>query len=808
MTTTRRRDTANHTRVRLWPHGDVGSPQLVETWPMAAPSAPYEAIPESLSYRLKRKLLGPPLVTEALETERLSKPVAMGVLTCDMISSSAYGTEEMLTVLVPAAGAAAFSLLLPVTAAILVVLTVVTLSYREVVMVYTKAGGSYVVARENFGIYVAQFAAVALLIDYTLTVAVQSAAGTDALTSAIPALATAPIETAITVAIVLLLLYGNLRGIREAGKTFAFPTYFFIAAMVLVIVVGLVKAGLGDLSVVKYHAGHVPIGHQGSGVLEGVSVFILLRAFANGGSSLTGLEAISNSVSAFRPPEGPNARRVLALMSLTLGSLVLGVSLLAHYTRAIPYTLGSPTVISQVAKAAFGGSFIGNVGYYVVQLATLLILWTGANTSFNGFPFLANFVAEDRFLPRPFMKRGHRLVFSNGIVFLAVVAAILIIITRAQVDALVSLYAIGVFVGFTMAGFGMSKHHVTFKEPGWRHKLVINFSAGVLSFAVVIIFAVTKFTQGAWAVVVLFPILMYALIRTHRLYVAEAQVLGDGVAEQAVTAKPLPRHVAFVFVDSLDLATARAIQYARSMSVDDLKAVHFVLDSRRAQSIQDRWIRLGLGRLPLQLIDCPDRRVDRAAVELVSAATDGRTEVSVLMPRRSYGYGLRRVLHDSVGERIATAISRVDHVNATIVPFDVRGELKARARLAKPRRAAAGTPPSNDTERAEEKLDRKVLSSVTGTVPIASLKLRQKAKVAGRIRSVTVQPWGETASLEVQLTDDHASLTVAFLGRRQIAGMTTGARVVVEGTVAEIRGGIGMINPHYDFVVETAEREH
>ena len=769
------------------------------TGPVVAPARP--AYPDTPGYRLKLRLLGPPLVTEALETERLSKPVAMGVLTCDMISSSAYGTEEMLTELVPYVGVAAYSLVLPVTYAILLVLTVVTLSYREVVMVYTKAGGSYVVARENFGVNVAQFAAVALLIDYTLTVAVQSAAGTNALSSAIPSLASEAPQTAISVGVVLILLWGNLRGIREAGKTFAFPTYFFITMMVLVVVIGLAKVALGDIHYVTYQPGHIPIGHPGTGLLQGLSVFYLLRSFANGGSSLTGLEAISNSVSAFRPPEGRNARRVLSLMSLTLGVLVLGVSLLTHYTHAIPYIVGSPTVISQVAKAAFGTSPVGKFGFYMVQLATLLILWTGANTSFNGFPFLANFVAEDRFMPRPFMKRGHRLVFSNGIIFLATVAILLLLITRAKVSALVSLYAIGVFCGFTMAGFGMAKHHITHKEPGWRHKLVINGSAGVLSAIVVIIFAVTKFTQGAWAVVVLFPILMYVLIRTHRLYVAEAQVLGEGAAEQAVAARPLPRHVAFVLVDSLDLATARAIQYARTLSVDDIRAVHFSIDSTRAQRIQDRWVRLGLSRLPLQLIDCPDRRVDRAAVDLVSeAAADGQTEVSVLMPRRAYGVGLRRVLHDARGERIATAISRVDHVNATIVPFDVSGELKEMR--TKRRRAAveAGPAAGVETNLSERQLDEKVFKMVPDAVPISELQPRKRAKVAGRVRSVTVKPWGDTASLQVELTDDQESLTCVFLGRRQIAGLGPGSRIVVEGTVAELRGHPGMINPDYEFI--------
>ena len=766
-----------------------------------SPSADYRkpVLKETAGYRLKRRLLGPPLVTEQLEGERLSKPIAMGVLSCDMISSSAYGTEEMLAILVPTFGVAAFTLVLPVTFVILAILILVTLSYREVVMVYTKAGGSYVVGRENFGLNVAQFAAVALLIDYTLTVAVQVAAGTDALTSAVPSLSRDNIPTAICVLIVVLLIWGNLRGIREAGRTFAFPTYFFIASLLLVVIVGLVRAALGDLPRVVAKSGHVSIGHNTHSLLQFATVFVLLRAFANGGSSLTGLEAISNSVSAFRSPEGINARRVLGIMSLTLGTLVLGVSLLAHFTHAIPYSSGSPTVISQVAKASFGTSVFGQAGFYVVQLSTLLILYTGGNTSFNGFPFLANFVAGDRFLPRPFTKRGHRLVFSNGILFLGAVAIALLIITRAKVDSLVSLYAIGVFCGFTMAGAGMVKHHLTHRERGYRHKMWINGSAAVVSAIVVIIFAVTKFTQGAWAVVVLFPVLMYILIRTHRQYVQESTALGEGVAERAVEAKPLPRHVALVLVDSLDLATARVIQYARTMSVDELRAVHFVLDSTRSQALADRWVKLGLSRLPLELIECPDRRVARAAVEMAAeVASDGQTEVTVLMPRRSYAFGLGRILHDSTGERIAAAISRLDHVNATIVPFDARGELDHRQWIRRTDRQQA-----RERERVDQALaEEEAVPKVAGTVPISSLQVRQRARVAGRVKSVTVKPWGDTASLQVQLTDDHGRLVVAFLGRRQIPGLIPGSKIVVEGTVADLRGQIGMINPSYEFLAE------
>ena len=310
-------------------------------------------LPEPLGYRIKNRLLGSPLVTEQLDTERLGTFAGMGVLTPDAISSSAYGTEEMLVELVPYVGLAAFALLIPITLTILLVLFFVTLSYRQVVMVYTRAGGSYVVARENFGPNVAQIAAVALLIDYTVTVAVQTAAGTDALVSAFPALLS--YDVPISVAVVVLLAYGNLRGIREAGRLFAIPTYFFIFCMAAVIITGLVREALGNLPLYSIHReGLYPFGHPGSGLLMGASVIVIMRSFANGGSSLTGVEAISNGVSVFKPPEGTRARHVYVLMSCTLGALVLGISLLARWTHAAPFVAGAPTVIAQEAQAVFG----------------------------------------------------------------------------------------------------------------------------------------------------------------------------------------------------------------------------------------------------------------------------------------------------------------------------------------------------------------------------------------------------------------------------------------------------------------------
>ncbi len=672
-------------------------------------------LPEPPSYRLKKLFLGDPLITERLSEERLDNVTALGVLAPDCISSTAYGTEEMLNQLVRFVGVAAFSLLLPITGAVLLVLFFVTLSYREVVMVYTKAGGSYVVTRENFGPRVAQIAAVALIIDYIVTVAVQTSAGTDALSSAFPALVRFTVP--ITVAVVVILAYGNLRGIREAGRTFALPTYLFVASIGSLIIVGLVRWGLGQLHAHSiHHAGVGHIGTPGSGLLLGAGVLYVLRAFANGGSSLTGLEAISNGVANFREPSGRNARRVLVIMSATLGSLVLGVSLLARITHAVPYVSGTPTVLSQEAHYVFGYSFVGKVGFFLVQATTMLILYTGANTSFNGFPNLASFVAQDAYLPRRLTRRGHRLVFSNGIILLAVVSLCLIIATGANLTSLVALYAIGVFTGFTMAGAGMVKHHLTHRESGWHYKIWINGFAGALSFLVVLIFAVTKFTEGAWVVVVAFPTLVFVLIRLHHQYTLERQEL-EANAPRALMEPVLRRLVALVFVERLDLATARALQYARTLHPDELRAVHFVLDWAVADQLEDQWTRLGLDRLPLDVIECPDRRLTRAAMQLVAeTAEDGQTEVSVLLPRKVFEGAWRIALHDRTADEIAAYVSQLPNANATIVPYPLG---KARKKLVPWRTDATESyPPGSD---AFDEL------SETGSAPLHDGKERVSA---------------------------------------------------------------------------------
>ena len=633
---------------------------------------------ESLGYSVKRRLLGPPMVNEQLAEERLSKPIALGVLAPDGISSSAYGTEEILIELLKGGlGVAAFTLILPLTGVVLFVMALVVLSYREVVTVYTRAGGSYVVARENFGPRIAQVAAVALLIDYVVTVAVQVAAGTAAVASAVPALNHPQVLKYMSISIVILMCYGNLRGIREAGRAFAVPTYLFSGVVILMIAVGLLREAFGTLPLYHPHAGIVTGHPSDSGLIAFGMVFVLLRAFANGGSSLTGIEAVSNAVSAFRPPEGINARKVLVTEGLILGTLVAGISWLAHATHAAPYTGGVPTVLAQEAHAVFGDHGVGEVLFIVVQAATALILYTGGNTSFNGFPFLANFVAADAFLPRWLTKRGHRLVFSNGIIVLAVLSCALLAGAGANVNALVPFYAIGVFTAFTMAGFGMAKYHHTHKEPHWRRKLVINFSAGVTSLVVVAIFVLVKFTEGAWLVVILFIIGVPALIRLNREYGMEAQVLERISDRPKQPAAPnYTRRTVFVFVDSFDLATIAALRYARSLRPTTLRAVHFVIDTAVADALREEWTRAGLD-VVLDFIDCPDRRIARAAAELASAeAAQPGVQVTVVLPRRSYSPLIGRLLHDRTADKIAAVVSRIPHAAATIVPFDVQSRLE------------------------------------------------------------------------------------------------------------------------------------
>jgi amino acid transporter len=764
-------------------------------------------IPLSIGDIAKRVFLGKPLITEELATEKLSNPVALGALSPDAISSTAYGTEQILIELLPAAGLAAFALLIPITGVILVILVLVAASYRQVVMTYTRAGGSYIVARENFGPRVAQVAAAALLIDYVVTVAVQTAAGTVAVVSAVPSLG--PHSLQITVGVVLVICFANLRGLKEAGWQFAFATYFFVLMVGGMILVGFARIIFGDLPVYDptQMPGTVDV-HQGNGLVMGATVLVLLRAFANGGSSLTGVEAISNTVDLFQKPQGRNARRVLAAMACVLGFLLAGVAYLTHVTHATPYAAGYPSVLSEIARNVFGHGVAGNVLYILVQVSTAAILFTGANTSFNGFPVLASFVAEDRFLPRQLMKRGHRLVFSNGIIALAALSALLLLATGGSVNALVPFYAIGVFTGFSMAGYGMTKYHLTHREQGWRGKLAINLSAGILSTVVVGIFAVAKFTEGAWLVVVVFPILVFMLMRLNREYRAEAAIL-----EMFRTDRPdlvrYARHRVFVFVNSVDLAVIEALRYGRGLRADELIAVHFMVDAAYAAQLRNRWDHFELATR-LRVVDCPDRRIIRAAQLFIAKARDEHrdTNVTVLLPRRTYAPLIGRLLHDRTADKIARAVSLIPDAAATIVPYDVQ----TRIQEAYPERFEQRV--TRELDKVETWVSRGEDREIEAyehpdpsrsVITVAGLIPGQRATFEGRVTEVEDTEKGRRTLRSIVVGDNSGEITVTFNSGRGGADIQPGQLLRITGKARQSGNRpMSMTDPAYHVVEDPA----
>jgi amino acid transporter len=769
--------------------------QTAPAAPAASRPAPVIDLPESFGYRVKKRLLGPPLHTERLAHERLGKPTALAVFASDNLSSSAYATEEILRVAVPAVGLAAFSLVVPITGALLVVLGFLILSYRQTIKAYPSAGGAYIVTRDNFGLLPAQVAGVALLTDYVLTVSVSVAAGIAALSSAFPTLA--PYNLWLSVLCVLLIAGVNLKGVRESGKLFAVPTYFFIANMAILLVVGAVKALTGGLPVDSLdHEGLVQVGSAGSGFFYGATLFVVLHAFASGGAAVTGVEAISNGVPAFKQPAWRNARTTLVIMGTLLGVMFLGLSVLASKMHTAPYESGTPTVISQIGELVYGKSAAGQLLYYALQAGTMLILVLAANTSFADFPRLASFHAGDNFMPRQLTKRGHRLVFSNGIIFLAVAGSVLLVLTDAKVDRLIPLYAIGVFTSFTLSQAGMAKHHITHKEPGWRWGLFVNATGAVMSLVVDIIIAITKFTHGAWLIVVLVPIMVVALVRLNRQYEAEAEEL-EHDAPQAAAAPILRRHVVVVFVDELDVAAARAIQYARTLTPDELRVVHFDLDPIRTEDLAAAWRRLGLSRLSLEIVELPDRRLNRAALQLVAEElADDETEVSVLVPRIHYTRVWHRLLHDRTADAIAQALADLPHCNVTIVPYHLRAGGRSSRRG---RAVPAGNGDGISTAVAAGTNGPVDLGVETPDVctPLDQLPVRRRVTVIGRVHAVRVQPWGGAPSLEATIKDGRGQLTLVFLGRRQLGGIGPGTVLTAEGVVGTHRNRPAMLNPNY-----------
>jgi amino acid transporter len=619
--------------------------------PEVAERATDHTRPRGIGYGLKRLILGPALPTANLAHERLGKPTALAVFASDNLSSVAYATEEILKVGVPVVGALAFSLVMPVTFGILAVLAILLFSYRQTIKAYPSAGGAYIVTKDNFGLLPAQVAGVALLTDYVLTVSVSIAAGVAAITSAAPSLF--PHRVGLSVLCIWFIAWGNLRGVRESGRMFAVPTYFFIVMMFVLLGSGLVRAAAGTLH-------PIPLPTDVAETTGAIGLFLVLHAFASGGAAVTGVEAISNGVPAFRPPEWRNARTTLMWMGSLLGVMFLGLSFLAFRLQVAPTE--EMTVISQVGRAVFGSGTAGYLLFLGLQIATTLILILAANTSFADFPRLANFHAGDDFMPRQLTKRGHRLVFSNGIVGLAIAATLLVVVFRADVHRLIPLYAIGVFTSFTLSQAGMARRHLRLREPGWRHGLLINAAGALTTGVVTVVVALTKFTHGAWAVMVFVPLTVLILIRMNRRYEREHRELDERL-EAFDAARPGPP-ISVVLVDALDRKTTHALQYAKTIRNAEVRAVHLAHDRERSIGLERAWADLVDG-VPLHVVR--GNGDPGSAMAGYIAALPLGSEVNVIVPSPAEMGSRERLRRWRESGRLAKALLPYVHARITFV---------------------------------------------------------------------------------------------------------------------------------------------
>jgi len=549
----------------------------------------------------------------------LPKWLALPIFASDPLSSVAYATESALVVLI-AASAASAHLVFPISIAIACLLGIVVLSYRQTVRVYETSGGAYVVARENLGTAPSLVAAAALLTDYVLTVAVSISAGIYAITSFAPSLTSHKVGLSLACLVVIVL--ANLRGVRESGLLFALPTYAFVTAILALVLVGVAQLATGHL----HHAvtpNPLPAG------VGAVGVFVLLRAFSSGSTALTGVEAIANGVNAFRHPQGRNAATTLAVLGTIAISMFLGVSFLAVRVHARPSSTDS--VVSQIARAVFHPGTVGAFMYYVVQATTLLILVLAANTSFQGFPRLSALLARDRFAPRQFSNLGDRLVFSNGMLVLAALAAALLVIYKANTNSLIHLYVIGVFTAFTMSQLGMVRYWRRMRTPGWRRRGAVNAVGATATGLVTAIVIWTKFAEGAWLVTVAIPIIVVGMLGVRRHYERVARRLRAGAA--AVASAPVARNETLLVVEALDPATDRALSVARAIAPNGLRAVH-VPRPGTDPGIVPRWFHLSGGVPLLETLDPRGGAVD-TVVEQVWRLPRGESDfVTVVVPEQ------------------------------------------------------------------------------------------------------------------------------------------------------------------------------
>lgn len=607
--------------------------------------------------RAKRFLIGRPLTTADIVHERLSKVKALAVLSSDAVSSSAYATEEILRVLV-LAGAAALTLTIPISIAIAILLFIVGTSYRQTIKAYPQGGGSYIVTKDNLGTIPSLVAGAALMIDYVLTVAVSISAGVAAITSALPQLL--PLTVELAVSFLALITIVNLRGVRESGTIFAAPTYLFIFSMLGVIGLGAYRALTGSLEPVTE-----PTVLESLPVAEPLTLFLVLRAFASGCAALTGTEAISDGVPAFKPPEWKNARVTLTWMVVILAVLFVGISSLASFLHVLPKE--DETVPSQVARTVLGGE---GPFYFVVQISTMLILILAANTSFSDFPRLSYFLARDGFLPHQFYFRGDRLAFSTGIMALALVSGLLIVGFGADTHALIPLYAVGVFVSFTLSQSGMVVRWWRRREEGWQHGLPINALGAVTTGLVAIIIGTTKFEHGAWMVIVLLPVLVILMLGIHSHYQSVAEQIALDNLDKPLPEIPEPPIV--VPVPGLNLMVVRTLAFARSLS-KNVTAVYVTDDLEAAQELRAKWDRWA-GDVPLVVLESPYRSLTSPLLAYLDALERQHpgTPVTVALGEFVPRHWWEHLLHGQVTLRLKLALFFRPNTVVVDVPFHLK----------------------------------------------------------------------------------------------------------------------------------------
>ncbi len=600
---------------------------------------------------------------EDIQSQKYSVFLGLPILSSDAVSSVAYASEEILIVLIPAIGMLAYRELAYISAAIIALLLILTFSYWQTINAYPNGGGSYIVASDNIGHVAGVTAGASLAVDYILTAAVSISSGAAAITSAFPSLF--PYTVPICLALLALIMLGNLRGLRESSILFSFPPYAFILVMLVTIAVGIIKYFTGGVQTDAAQNLAVPAATQP------VTLFLILSAFSNGCSALTGVEAVSDGVPNFREPQVKNAHKVLLLLSFFVLIIFGGVSVLANLYHTVP-TVGN-TVLSQISDKIYGNTPM----YYIVQATTAVVLLMAANTSYSDFPLLMSLISRDGYAPRQLSHRGDRLTFSNGILVLSAAVAVLLIVFRGETNRLIPLYAIGVFISFTLSQFGMFKRWITRREAHWVYKAVINGIGTLVTGVVVIIITMTKFPKGAWVVIVVIPTLVIAMLKVKKHYtsVAKQLKLSPEEVEKAEIGKIRYRNSVIVPIDSLNKASIRALKYAKTIS-DSVVAFNVSIDAEQGEKIKRNYAMLHTD-IPLYVQYSPYRKVAEPLLKFIESEEYSHKKgdiITVILPEFEVNKRWQRILHNNSGRYLSSMLLKYRHIVVARMPLHLEGD--------------------------------------------------------------------------------------------------------------------------------------